>query len=58
MLEVKNHDHLAYLCNMAYLMGQMSRAKSIQGDEAIDRLIYLRIVSFLALLFCPYLTMK
>ncbi|VDN50138.1 unnamed protein product [Dracunculus medinensis] len=44
LLEVKNHDHLAYLCNMAYLMGQMSRAKSIQGDEAIDRLIYLRII--------------
>ncbi|CAG9537834.1 unnamed protein product [Cercopithifilaria johnstoni] len=42
--EVKNHDLLAYTRDLVYLMYQMSIGNSIQGDPAIERLVYLRTV--------------
>lgn len=45
--EVKNRDLLAYTRDLVYLMYQMSIGNSIQGDPAIERLVYLRTVNFL-----------
>ncbi|KAL3998962.1 Sas10/Utp3/C1D family protein [Acanthocheilonema viteae] len=42
--EVKNRDLLAYTRDLVYLMYQMSIGNSIQGDPAIERLVYLRTV--------------
>lgn len=37
---------LAYTRDLVYLMYQMSTGNSIQGDAAIERLVYLRTVNF------------
>uniref|UniRef100_A0A1I7VA66 Neuroguidin n=2 Tax=Loa loa TaxID=7209 RepID=A0A1I7VA66_LOALO len=42
--EVKNRDLLAYTRDLVYLMYQMCIGNSIQGDPAIERLVYLRTV--------------
>ncbi|VIO97109.1 Uncharacterized protein BM_BM14714 [Brugia malayi] len=42
--EVKNRNLLAYTRDLIYLMYQMSIGNSIQGDPAIERLVYLRTV--------------
>ncbi|VDK82519.1 unnamed protein product [Litomosoides sigmodontis] len=42
--EVKNHDLLAYTRDLVYLMYRMSIGDSIQGDPAVERLVYLRTV--------------
>lgn len=41
---MKNRDLLAYTRDLVYLMYQMSIGNSIQGDPAIERLVYLRTV--------------
>ncbi|VDO72833.1 unnamed protein product, partial [Onchocerca flexuosa] len=44
LYEVKNRDLLAYTRDLIYLMYQMSNGNSIQGDPAIERLVYLRTI--------------
>lgn len=44
LYEVKNHDLLAYMHDLAYLMYEMSYGNKIEGDAAIERLVYLRTV--------------
>uniref|UniRef100_A0A0N4ZUK5 Neuroguidin n=1 Tax=Parastrongyloides trichosuri TaxID=131310 RepID=A0A0N4ZUK5_PARTI len=44
LLDLKNHDMTLYLCEMLHLMTLMSNGDSIQNNEAVDRLIYLRVI--------------
>ncbi|VDN04014.1 unnamed protein product [Thelazia callipaeda] len=44
LYEVKNHDLLVYTRDLAYLMYVMGDGNSIQGNAAIERLVYLRTV--------------
>uniref|UniRef100_A0A0N5AVF2 Neuroguidin n=1 Tax=Syphacia muris TaxID=451379 RepID=A0A0N5AVF2_9BILA len=44
LLELKNHDLLAYACELALLMCHMNCGKSIEGADAIERSVYLRTV--------------
>ncbi|KAE9554987.1 hypothetical protein FO519_001805 [Halicephalobus sp. NKZ332] len=42
--DVKNHELLAYLADLSFLMSKMSMGTSIEGDPAIDRLLKRRII--------------
>ena len=42
--DVKNHELLAYLADISFLMSKMSMGASIEGDPAIDRLLKRRII--------------
>lgn len=44
LYEVKNHDFLAYMSELAFLMCQISYGESIQGSHAVERSVYLRTV--------------
>ena len=42
--DVKNHEMLAYLTNLSYLMAKMSVGESIENDASVNRLIKARVV--------------